>query len=57
MASIMGFSAVEALLGGKAGVMVGFKNNNVHYTPFKEAISKHKTFNKELLRMAHILAQ
>ncbi len=57
LASIMGFSAVEALLGGKAGVMVGFKNNNVHYTPFKEAISKHKTFNKELLRMAHILAQ
>jgi 6-phosphofructokinase 1 len=42
---------------GKRGVMVGFKNNNVSYTPFAEAITKSKPFNKDLLRMAHILAQ
>jgi 6-phosphofructokinase 1 len=57
LASILGFSAVEGLMAGKTGVMVGIRNNNVHYTPFSEAISKNKPFNKDLLRMAHILAQ
>lgn len=57
LSSILGFGAVEALLEGKSGVMVGIKNNHIHYTPFKEAISKSKTFGKDLLRMAHILAQ
>jgi len=57
LASILGFGAVEALLQGKSGVMIGIKNNNIHYTPFKEAISRSKTFGKDLLRMAHILAQ
>jgi 6-phosphofructokinase 1 len=57
LASVLGFGAVEALMSGKTGVMAGLKNNNVHYTPFKEAISKNKSLNKELLRMAHILAQ
>ncbi len=57
LASILGFGAVEAMLEGKAGVMVGFRNNNVHFTSFKEAVTKSKTFNKSLLRMAHILAQ
>ncbi|MCC7466995.1 MAG: 6-phosphofructokinase [Saprospiraceae bacterium] len=57
LASILGFSAVEALLAGKSGVMVGIRNNNVEFTPFKDAISKSKTLNKDMLRMAHILAQ
>ncbi|MEQ1747481.1 MAG: 6-phosphofructokinase [Saprospiraceae bacterium] len=57
LASVLGFGAVEALLQGKSGVMVGIKNNNLHYVPFKEAVSKNKTFGKDLLRMAHILAQ
>ncbi|MEZ4940409.1 MAG: 6-phosphofructokinase [Saprospiraceae bacterium] len=57
LSSILGFSAVEALLQGNRGIMVGIKNNNTQYTPFKEAISKTKPFNKDLLRMAHILAQ
>jgi 6-phosphofructokinase 1 len=57
LASVLGFSAVEALLAGKSGVMAGLKNNNVAYTPFEEAIKKSKSLNKELLRMAHILAQ
>ena len=57
LSSVLGFSAVEALLNGKSGVMAGIKNNNVHYTPFGEAIAKSKPLNKELLRMAHILAQ
>ncbi len=57
LASVLGFASVEALMTGKSGVMAGLKNNNVHYTPFGEAISKNKSLNKELLRMAHILAQ
>ena len=57
LASILGFGAVEALMEGKTGVMVGIRNNNIFLTPFKEAISKSKTINKDLLRMAHILAQ
>lgn len=57
LASILGFSAVEALLQGKSGVMVGIKNNSVHYTPFEDAIHKKKHLNKDLLRMSHIMAQ
>lgn len=57
LASILGFSAVEGLMAGKSGMMVGIRNNNVHYTPFEEAIAKSKPLNKDLLRMAHILAQ
>lgn len=57
LSSILGFSAVEGLMAGKSGMMVGIRNNNVHYTPFEEAISKSKPLNKDLLRMAHILAQ
>ncbi len=57
LASILGFSAIEALLAGKQGVMVGIRNNNIYHTPFKEAIEKSKPLNKDMLRMAHILAQ
>lgn len=57
LSSILGFSAVEGLMAGKSGMMVGIKNNNIHYTPFEDAISKSKPLNKDLLRMAHILAQ
>jgi 6-phosphofructokinase 1 len=57
LSSVLGFAAVEALMEGKSGVMVGIRNNNVHFTPFAEAISKNKPLNKDLLRMAHILAQ
>lgn len=57
LASILGFKAVDALMEGKSGAMVGIRNNNIYLTPFKEAISKSKSLNKDLLRMAHILAQ
>ncbi len=57
LASILGFSAVEALLERKSGVMIGIRNNNVVQVPFAEAIAKIKPLNRELLKMAHILAQ
>lgn len=57
LASVLGFTAVEALLEGKSGVMLGLRNNNVAFTPLEQAIEKQKPLNKDLLRMAHILAQ
>jgi 6-phosphofructokinase 1 len=57
LASILGFTSVEALMEGKSGVMLGMKHNNVNFTPFEDAIARRKTFNKDILRMAHILAQ
>ncbi len=57
LASVLGFASIEALLSGKTGVMVGIRNNDVYFTSFKEAIEKLKPLNKDLLRMAHILAQ
>ncbi len=57
LASVLGFASVEALMAGRTGVMVGIRNNEVHFTPFEEAISKSKPLNMNMLRMAHILAQ
>lgn len=57
LASILGFSAVESLMQGKKGMMVGIRNNSIHLTPFEDAISKKKNMNKDLLRMSHIMAQ
>jgi len=56
LASRLGFDAVEGLLAGRKNVMVGVVNNKTKYTSFKDAISKHKPMDKNLLRMAEILA-
>ncbi len=56
LASRLGFGAVEGLINGEKNVMVGIMNNKVCYTPFEEAISKAKTPDKDLIRMAEILA-
>ena len=53
----MGFHAVEGLLSGKKDVAVGVVNNKIKFTSFKDAISKVKKPNKDLIRMAEILAQ
>ncbi len=56
LSSRLGFGAVDALLEGKKNVMVGVVNNQVSFTPFEEAIKTPKDPEKELLRMAEILA-
>lgn len=56
LASRLGFKAVEALINDKRNVMVGFSNNEISYTPFQDAISKHKQPSNDLIRMAEILA-
>lgn len=57
LASRLGFAAVEGLVNGQANVAVGLVNGKVQYTPFEDAISKEKTLDNDLVRMAEILAQ
>ncbi len=54
--SRMGFSAVEALLAGKKGVMIGIINNKISYTPFKNAVKHINEVHPDLERMMRILA-
>jgi len=56
LASRMGHSAVQALLRGEGGVALGIINDKITFTPFSDAISKTKNLNKDLVKMAEILA-
>ncbi len=57
LATRLGHSAVEALLEGKNNVALGLTDGKVNFTSFDDAINKAKVLNKELIRMAEILAQ
>ena len=56
LASTLGMAAVEGLTDGKKGVMVGIVNNQIQYTNFKDAITKPKPINDDMLRMVKILS-
>ncbi len=56
LASRLGQAAVEGLLEGKRNVMVGYVDNKIKFTPLKDAISKVKPPNEQLLRIAEMLA-
>ncbi|MFN4122050.1 MAG: 6-phosphofructokinase [Flavobacteriales bacterium] len=56
LASRLGVAAVEGLLKGKKGSMVGVVNNKIKFTPFKKAITKVNNLDYELLRIAEILS-
>ncbi len=56
LASRMGHSAVQALMRGESGVAIGLINDKITFTPFQDAIHKKKNLNKELIKMAEILA-
>ena len=56
LASRLGYEAVNALLAGKSNIMIGIQNNKVSHTSFDDAITKEKTVNEELMKMAQILA-
>jgi 6-phosphofructokinase 1 len=55
-ASIMGYNAVQALLQGKYGVMIGIVNKQVTYTPFDKAIKHTQALNADMLKMMEILS-
>lgn len=56
LASRLGVAAVEGILEGKTNLMAGIRSNKVVYTPIEEAIKKHNEIDKELLKVAKILA-
>ena len=56
LASILGCEAVNALMAGKSGVMVGQINGEVVYTPLEEAVSRRNEVNKKLYEMIRILS-
>lgn len=54
--SRMGVAAVNALLEGKSGVMIGEINGEIVHTPFEQAIKYHNEINPMLLEMVDILS-
>lgn len=56
LASRMGHSAVQALLRGEGRVAIGIINDKITFTPFQDAINNSKPLNKDLVKMAEILA-
>ena len=56
LASRLGVAAVEALLEGKTNVMAGIRGHKVVYTQFDEAIKKHNEIDKDLVKVADLLA-
>ena len=54
--SRMGFAAVEALMQGKHGVMIGIVDKRITYTPFEKAIKHTEVLDTDLLRMLEILS-
>ncbi|HXC03525.1 MAG TPA: 6-phosphofructokinase [Bacteroidia bacterium] len=55
-ASRMGFAAVEALLAGHSGEMIGIIDKEVCYTPFANAVKHIEELDRNLLRMMEILS-
>lgn len=55
LASTIGYEAVNALLSGRKGEMVGIVNKDIVYIPFEKAIKTHKIVRGEMLKMAKIL--
>ncbi len=56
LASQLGNAAVEALIKGERGIMVGVVNSEIKYTTFADAIEKEKSLNEDLMRLSVILA-
>jgi 6-phosphofructokinase 1 len=56
LASRVGVAAVEALLKGRKGEMVGVVNGNIHYTPFHNAIKHISEVSPSLLKILDILS-
>jgi 6-phosphofructokinase 1 len=55
-ASIMGYAAVEALIEGQSGAMIGIIDKDIAYTPFEKSIKHHQEINPALLEIARILS-
>lgn len=56
LASRLGVAAVESLMEGKTGEMIGIVNGKIHFTPFSHAIKHNTDINSELLKIVDILS-
>ena len=56
LASRLGLGAIEGLINGQKNVAAGIVNDQLVYTDFKEAITKEKPLNPDLIRMVNILS-
>jgi 6-phosphofructokinase 1 len=57
LATRLGAAAVEALLAGERGMMVGMKEGTPGLTPLAEAVAFQKELNLELYRLAKMMEQ
>lgn len=56
LASQLGVAAVEALLEGRSGEMVGVINSSLTFTPFHKAIESRAKIDPEMIRISKILS-
>jgi len=56
LASVLGYEAVNALIAGRSGVMVGQINGETVFTPLEEAISRRNEVNKKWSDINRILS-
>jgi 6-phosphofructokinase 1 len=56
LASRTGVAAVEALLEGRRGEMVGIVQNQVAFTPFEKAVKHHTDVDAQMIRIVEILS-
>ncbi len=56
LASRVGVAAVERLLAGHSGEMVGVVHNEITYTPLEKAVKHHVTINPQFLKIVEILS-
>ena len=56
LASRLGVASVESIIKGKRDVMVGIRGSKIIFTPFEEAILKKNEINKDLIKIADIVA-
>jgi 6-phosphofructokinase 1 len=56
LASRLGVAAVEALLNGHKGEMIGLIHKDIHYTPFKNAIKHISVADPNMLKIVEILS-
>ena len=54
LASRMGIAAIQALLENQRNVMIGIRENEIDYIPFKRAIRKERDISEELLEVLRI---
>lgn len=54
LASRMGIAAIQALQENQRNVMIGIRENEIDYVPFKKAIKKEREISQELLEVLRI---